>query len=228
MNAGISIVAVPRQLLRGERRPRVVLVGRLRTGKSSLFLAASSASPQHRKLLRDGDVYDECLVDVGLEQMSLVDLPPIESLHTLGAHDRVLVKYLLWGDRWPAVAAHEAEQPALAFRSPDVLIQVVDATALQRDLELTLELCENGRKKRCSISKRRVCDGPMCIYHRHLHLIMTESMMWQKYLPSTQNHLVLKYIIAGASWCLKVMMSAINGMVRSKAKIVRRITTVTF
>ncbi|MBK8384749.1 MAG: ferrous iron transporter B [Candidatus Accumulibacter sp.] len=145
MNAGISIVAVPRQLLRGERRPRVVLVGRLRTGKSSLFLAASSASPQHRKLLRDGDVYDECLVDVGLEQMSLVDLPPIESLHTLGAHDRVLVKYLLWGDRWPAVAAHEAEQPALAFRSPDVLIQVVDATALQRDLELTLELCLLGK-----------------------------------------------------------------------------------
>ena len=145
MNAGISIVAVPRQLLRGERRPRVVLVGRLRTGKSSLFLAASSASPQHRNLLRDGDVYDECLVDVGLEQMSLVDLPPIESLHTLGAHDRVLVKYLLWGDRWPAVAAHEAEQPALAFRSPDVLIQVVDATALQRDLELTLELCLLGK-----------------------------------------------------------------------------------
>jgi len=145
LNAGIAIVAVPRQLLRGERRPRVVLVGRLRTGKSSLFLAASSASPQHRKLLRDGDVYDECLVDVGLEQMSLVDLPPIESLHTLGAHDRVLVKYLLWGDRWPAVAAHEAEQPALAFRSPDVLIQVVDATALQRDLELTLELCLLGK-----------------------------------------------------------------------------------
>lgn len=123
----------------------MVLVGRLRTGKSSLFLAASSASPQHRKLLRDGDGYDECLVDVGLEQMSLVDLPPIESLHTLGAHDRVLVKYLLWGDRWPAVAAHEAEQPALAFRSPDVLIQVVDATALQRDLELTLELCLLGK-----------------------------------------------------------------------------------
>jgi ferrous iron transport protein B len=43
------------------------------------------------------------------------------------------------------VAAHEAEQPTVAFHSPDVLIQVVDATALQRDLELTLELTLLGR-----------------------------------------------------------------------------------
>jgi ferrous iron transport protein B len=123
----------------------VALVGRARTGKSSLFLAASSTSPQHRRLLRDGDAYGECLVDIGLEQISLVDLPAVDSLHSLSAHDRILVKYLLWGDRWPPVAAHEAEQPTVAFHSPDVLIQVVDATALQRDLELTLELTLLGR-----------------------------------------------------------------------------------
>ena len=145
MTAGISTIAVPRVLLRGDRGPRVALVGCLRTGKSSLFLAASSASPQHRRLLRDGDAYDECLVDIGLEQISLVDLPPVVSLHSLSAHDRVIVKYLLWGDHWPPVAAHEAEQPVLAFNSPDVLIQVVDATALQRDLELSLELCLLGK-----------------------------------------------------------------------------------
>jgi ferrous iron transport protein B len=138
-------IAVPRVLLRGDRGPRVALVGRLRTGKSSVFLAASSASPQHRRLLRDGDAYGECLVDIGLEQISLVDLPAVDSLHSLSAHDRILVKYLLWGDRWPPVAAHEAEQPTVAFHSPDVLIQVVDATALQRDLELTLELTLLGR-----------------------------------------------------------------------------------
>ena len=141
----ISTIALPRVLLRGDRGPRVALVGRLRTGKSSVFLAASSASPQHRRLLRDGDVYDECLVDVGLEQISLVDLPSVDSLHLLSAHDRVVVKYLLWGDRWPPVAAHEVEQPAVTFPSPDVLIQVVDATALQRDLELSLELSLLGK-----------------------------------------------------------------------------------
>ena len=145
MTAAISTIAVPQRLLRGDRRPRVALVGRARTGKSSLFLAASSTSPQHRRLLRDGDAYGECLVDIGLEQISLVDLPAVDSLHSLSAHDRILVKYLLWGDRWPPVAAHEAEQPTVAFHSPDVLIQVVDATALQRDLELTLELTLLGR-----------------------------------------------------------------------------------
>ena len=142
---GVSTVALPARLLRGARRPRVALVGRQRTGKSSLFLVASSAAPQHHKLLRDGDAYDECLVDIGLEQISLVDLPAVASLHSLSAHDRVLIQYLLWGDRWPPVAAHEAEQPAVAFHSPDVLIQVVDATTLQRDLELTLELCLLGK-----------------------------------------------------------------------------------
>jgi ferrous iron transport protein B len=143
--AGISTIAVPRQLLRGERRPRVALVGRLRTGKSSLFLAASSAAPQQETRLHDGQPYDECLVDVGLEQISLLDLPSIDSLHSLNPRDRVLLKYLLWGDRWPPVAAHEAERPAVAFRSPDVLVQVVDATALQRDLELSLELSLLGK-----------------------------------------------------------------------------------
>lgn len=145
MAAAISTITVPRQLLRAERRPRVALVGHARTGKSSLFLAASSAAPHQDKLLHDGEVYDECLVDVGLEQISLVDLPSLGSLHSLNPRDRVLVKYLLWGDRWPPVAAHEAEQPVAAFRAPDVLVQVVDATTLQRDLELSLELSLLGK-----------------------------------------------------------------------------------
>lgn len=145
MSSHVATVVVPRVLLRGERRPRVALVGRFRTGKSSLFRAASSAAPQHERLLRDGDVYDECLVKIGLEEVSLVDLPAIESLCSLNSRDRVVVKYLLWGDRWPPVAAHEADQPAAAFNAPDVLLQVVDATALQRDLELTLELSLLGR-----------------------------------------------------------------------------------
>ncbi|HPT51602.1 MAG TPA: ferrous iron transporter B [Accumulibacter sp.] len=141
----ISSIAVPERLLRGDRRPRVALIGRLRTGKSTLFEAASSTSPHRQRLVRDGGDYRECLVDVGLEQISLVDLPPIGSLHALDEHDRVVVKYLLWGDRWPPVAAHETEQPTAVFNAPDVLIQVVDATALQRDLELTMELSLLGK-----------------------------------------------------------------------------------
>jgi ferrous iron transport protein B len=49
-NTAVSTVALPARLLRGDRRPRVALVGRQRTGKSSLFLVASSASPQHRRV----------------------------------------------------------------------------------------------------------------------------------------------------------------------------------
>jgi ferrous iron transport protein B len=132
-------------LLRGHRRPRVALVGRRRTGKSSIFQAASSPAVQHERLAGVGGAYQECLVDVGLDQISLVDLPDIETLHHLSEHDRVVLMYLLWGDRWPAIARHESEQPAAAFPAPDVLIQVADATALERDLELSMELSLLGR-----------------------------------------------------------------------------------
>ncbi len=144
-NRGAAKVVLREPLLRGDRRPRVALVGHPRTGKSAIFHAASSASPQHEQLLREGQVYEECLVEIGFDQISLVDLPSVDSLHRLGEADLVILKYLLWGDRWPVIAAHEAEQPATVFSPPDVLIQVVDATALERDLELTLELSLLGK-----------------------------------------------------------------------------------
>ncbi len=132
-------------LLRGPRRPRVALVGRRLTGKSSVFQAAASPAVHHERLAGLGGAYQECIVDVGLDQISLVDLPDIETLHHLSEHDRVVLMYLLWGDRWPAIARHESEQPAAAFPAPDVLIQVADATTLERDLELTMELSLLGR-----------------------------------------------------------------------------------
>ncbi|MBU1237279.1 MAG: ferrous iron transporter B [Gammaproteobacteria bacterium] len=132
-------------LLRGERRARVALVGRRRTGKSSIFQAASSPAVKHERLAGVGGSYEECLVDVGLDQISLVDLPDIETLHHLREHDRVVLMYLLWGDRWPDIARHESEQPVAAFPAPDVLIQVMDATMLDRDLELSMELSLLGR-----------------------------------------------------------------------------------
>ena len=143
----MNSAAVPLRepLLRGRRRPRVALVGQRGTGKSTIFRAASSTAVVHERLAGEAAGYEECLVEVGLDQISLVDLPPIESFHRLRDADRTVLKYLLWGDRWPPIARHESQQPAAVFRAPDVLIQVVDATALERDLELSLELALLGR-----------------------------------------------------------------------------------
>lgn len=132
-------------LLRGSRRPRVALVGRAGVGKSTIFQAAASVFVQHERLAGEGPAYQECIVEVGLDQISLVDLPSIQSFHQLDDSDRVVLKYLLWGDRWPIIARHDSQQPAVAFREPDVLVQVVDATSLERDLELTQELSLLGR-----------------------------------------------------------------------------------
>jgi ferrous iron transport protein B len=131
-------------LLRGSRKPRVALIGRYGVGKSSIFEAASSPVAQHEHLSGLGGAYQECVVDIGLDQISLVDLPSIDSLHRLNAHDQVVLMYLLWGDCWPSFTNHGIVcEPT--FQAPDVLIQVADATSLEKDLELSLELSLLGR-----------------------------------------------------------------------------------
>jgi ferrous iron transport protein B len=132
-------------LLRGARCPRVALIGQAGVGKSSIFRAASSTVVHHERLAGIGPAYEECQVEVGLDQISLVDLPTVDSFHRLAGDTPVVLKYLLWGDRWPAIARHEAHQPAHAFPAPDVLLLVMDATALERDLELALELAQIGK-----------------------------------------------------------------------------------
>ena len=131
-----TVAAIPLRgpLLRGERRPRVALIGRYGAGKSTVFDAAASPVVRHERLAGVGGAYQECVVDVGLDQISLVDLPSIDSLHQLSEHDQAVLKYLLWGDRWPSVDARDGNG------APDVLVQVVDATTLEKDLELSLEL----------------------------------------------------------------------------------------
>lgn len=131
--------------LRGERRPRVAIVGRAGSGKHSIFRAAASTSTRHERLAGVGPAYEECLVEVGIDQISLVELPAVDGLRHLDADACVTLKYLLWGDPWPAIARHEAHQPASAFAASDVLLMVIDATALERDLELALELMQLGR-----------------------------------------------------------------------------------
>lgn len=141
------LTAIPLRgpLLRGHRRPRVALIGRYGAGKSTIFEAASSPVARHERLAGVGGAYQECVVDVGLDQISLVDLPSIDSLHHLSAHDQVVLMYLLWGDQWPLVAKHEGSNGTPDFPAPDVLVQVVDATTLEKDLELSLELSLFGR-----------------------------------------------------------------------------------
>jgi ferrous iron transport protein B len=131
--------------LRGARRPRVAIVGRAGSGKSSIFRAASSTSTRHERLAGVGQAYEECLVEVGIDQISLVALPAIDSFHHLDRDSSVVLKYLLWGDGWPAIARHEADQPESVFDAPDLLLMVMDATALERDLELALELMQLGK-----------------------------------------------------------------------------------
>ena len=135
-------------LLRGSRRPRVALLGQVGVGKRSIFRAAASTAVHHERLAGIGPAYEECQVEVGLDQISLVNLPAIDTFHQLQGdvpHVTVVLKYLLWGDRWPAIARHEAHQPEKIFAAPDVLLLVMDATALERDLELALELAQIGR-----------------------------------------------------------------------------------
>ena len=135
-------------LLRGERSPRVALIGRRGAGKSSIFEAAASPVVAHEHLAGVGGAYRECVVDVGLDQISLVDLPSIDSLHCLNPHDQVVLMYLLWGDRWPQTARPDpslSPPPGSDFAAPDVIVHVIDATTLEKDLELTLELNLFGR-----------------------------------------------------------------------------------
>lgn len=89
------VVPINEPLLRGARRPRVALVGRGHTGKSTVFQAASSVAVHHERLAGEAAFYEECLVALGLEQISLVDLPSIDSLHRLRDADRIVLMYLL-------------------------------------------------------------------------------------------------------------------------------------
>ena len=142
-----SIATIPLRgpLLRGARRPRVALVGRFGVGKSTVFEAASSPVVRHEHLAGMGGAYQECVVNVGLDQISLVDLPSISSLHRLSPEDQIVLMYLLWGDLWPSIAPRDPANTDNDFPAPDVLVQVVDATSLEKDLELSLELSLLGR-----------------------------------------------------------------------------------
>lgn len=133
----VATVSLPRSLLRGERRPQIALVGLPRTGKSTIFQAASSTAVESGRLDGSSLGFSTCQVNVGLEEAALVDLPPLRGFHDLDEADRLLLMALLGGQ--------PARRGEAGFKTPDLLIQVVDATALESSLALAQELCELGK-----------------------------------------------------------------------------------
>jgi ferrous iron transport protein B len=140
-----GIIPLHTPLYRGERRLRIALVGLPNSGKSTLFTAVSSTSIRTGELAGTHRAYGECAVQIGMDEARVVDLPSIHSLRNLAHDDLVTLQYLLWGDELPPVSVHEPGGPPAPFAPPDVIIQVVDATALERHLELSLELSQLGR-----------------------------------------------------------------------------------
>ena len=143
----MRVTAVPLRtpLMRGERRLRIALVGLPGGGKTTLFDAVSSTAPHSGELTGTHRAYSECIVQIGLDEASVVDLPSLQTLHQLAGDDLSTLKYLLWGDDRPPVSVHEQSPPPAPFAPPDLIVQVVDATSLQSHLELTLELSQLGR-----------------------------------------------------------------------------------
>ena len=127
-------------LFRGERRLRIALVGAPGGGKRTLFRAVQATSVRSAALAGSHRGYEECAVRVGLDEARLVKLPSLRSLLDVGDEDRATLKYLLWGDEPAPVSRHDREGVPAPFARPDLILQVVDATALERHLELTLEL----------------------------------------------------------------------------------------
>ena len=132
-------------LFRGQKHLRIALLGMPSSGKRTLFNAVSATSIHTGELTGTNRTYSECPVQIGFDEARLVSLPSIRSLNNLPHDELVALQYLLWGDNLPLVSAHEQKQPPAPFEPPDVIIQVVDATALERHLELTIELSQIGK-----------------------------------------------------------------------------------
>src|SRR3954462_11265535 len=146
-------IALNEPLFRGKRRLRIALVGLPNSGKSTLFAAVASTSVETGALAGTQLGYNECAVQIGLDEARLIDLPSIRSPHNLESEDRAALKYLLWGDERPPVSLHEADGPPAPFAPPDVIVQVLDATALEYHLELTLKLAKFGRPLVIALNK---------------------------------------------------------------------------
>ena len=148
-----TMIPLREPLYRGKRRLRIALVGLPNSGKSTFFAAVSSTSVETGALAGTRRAYDECAVQIGLDEARVIDLPSISSAHCLESEDRAALKYLLWGDERPTISMHEPDGPPAPFAPPDVIVQVLDATALEHHLELTLKLVKFGRPLVIALNK---------------------------------------------------------------------------
>jgi ferrous iron transport protein B len=179
-------IPIPQTLFRGKRSLRIALVGLPNSGKSTLFKAVSSTAVQTGELTGTHNIYGECRIQIGLDEANLIDLPSIHSLLHHGDDDRITLQYLLWGDQQPPITTHEKEEPPAPFSPPDVIIQVIDATALERHLELTLELSQLGRPVVLALNMIDQAEGKgLHINHHYLGeqlgmtVIPTNALMGQ-------------------------------------------------
>jgi len=139
------LIEAPRKPYKDANRLRIALVGLPNSGKTTLFNAVASTYVHSGELTETHLAYGECRVQIGMDEVSLVDFPGMLTLHHLKHDELIGLKYLLWGNQTPAVCAREKSQPPAPFPAPDIIIQVMDATALSRHLELYLELSQLGK-----------------------------------------------------------------------------------
>ena len=123
---------------------QIAIVGASGSGKSTLFQAVSSTAITTGELVGSQRAYGESRVQIGLDEASVIDLPSLHALHHSKQPELATLQFLLWGDQPPPISAHEAVAPPAPYGPPDVIIQVVDATALDRHLELSFELSMLG------------------------------------------------------------------------------------
>jgi ferrous iron transport protein B len=123
------------------------------SGKSTFFAAVASTSVRSGALAGTRLSYNECAVQIGLDEARVIDLPSIRSPHHLESADRAALKYLLWGDERPPVSSHEPDGPPAPFAPPDVIVQVLDVMSLEHHLELTLKLVKFGRPMVIALNK---------------------------------------------------------------------------
>jgi len=148
-----AVIPLNEPLFRGARALRVALVGLPNSGKSTFFVAVASTSVQRGELSDTHRAYNECAVQIGLDQARVIDLPSIRSPHHFESADRAALTYLLWGDERPAISRHESAGPPAPFAAPNVIVQVLDATSLEHHLELTLKLVNFGRPLVIALNK---------------------------------------------------------------------------
>jgi len=127
---------------RGKKKLHIALTGQPNCGKTTIFKAVSSTCTTRGKFTGTSRNYDESQVQIGMDEVTLLDMPGMYSLRHLRDDDLESLKYLLWGDARPLISEHEHSHPPAPFSRPDILIHVVDASVLQRSLEFTLELSE--------------------------------------------------------------------------------------